>query len=79
LVVISAAICLIAGGLVQPATASVLSNSPTNAKLSEIEKLRTESGASSADWLNRIEKGEVQQEPEVCYDQGCLDAGTCLN
>jgi len=44
-------------------------------KLAEIESLRKSSGIENAEWTKRlIKKAEIQQEPEICYEEGCLDA-----
>jgi len=68
--------CLLAVSLgIQGTSAAVAQDATTAAKLAEIESLRKSSGIENAEWTKRlVKKDEALQEPEVCYDQGCLDA-----
>jgi len=67
-------ILLVSIGIGGTSAASVSQDSQIAAKLSEIELLRKSSGIESSGWTKRYKNEEALQEPEVCYDPGCLDA-----
>jgi len=67
-------ILLVSIGIGGTSAASVAQDSQIAVKLEEIELLRKSSGIERAEWAKRYKSEEALQEPEVCYDPGCLDA-----